>query len=143
MNLGGFWCWVRCPVLSGLCLIAKETEQGVTILFFLQLPNAQYSFYIRELILLTFINILKYFNVTHLPLFTPISLTNTTPFGCRCQLYFDSVNTLCTFFYNHSLTHQVVRLFNQAVTMILHVFPYMSTVCGLTIKTYWTETQKL
>ena len=26
--------------------------------------------------LLTFINILKYFNVTHLPLFTPISFTN-------------------------------------------------------------------
>ena len=28
--------------------------------------------------LLTFINILKYFNVTRLPLFTPISLTNVT-----------------------------------------------------------------
>ena len=28
--MGGFWCWVRYPVLSGLCLIAKETVQGVT-----------------------------------------------------------------------------------------------------------------
>ena len=31
LNLGGFQCWVRYPVLSGLRLIAKETEQGVTI----------------------------------------------------------------------------------------------------------------
>ena len=29
--------------------------------------------------LLTFINILKHFNVTRLPLFTPMSLTNNSP----------------------------------------------------------------
>ena len=29
MNLGGFWCWVRYSSVKGLCLIAKETEQGV------------------------------------------------------------------------------------------------------------------
>ena len=28
MNLGGFQCWVRYPFVKGLCLIAKETEQG-------------------------------------------------------------------------------------------------------------------
>ena len=35
LNLGGFQCLVRCPFLSGLCLIAKETEQGVTVTLFL------------------------------------------------------------------------------------------------------------
>ena len=34
MNLRGFRCWVRYPVLSGLCLIPKETEQGVPITLF-------------------------------------------------------------------------------------------------------------
>ena len=29
LNLVGFRCWVRCPYVKGLCLIAKETEQGV------------------------------------------------------------------------------------------------------------------
>ena len=33
--LRGFRCWVRCPFL-GLCLIAKEIEQGVTITLFTQ-----------------------------------------------------------------------------------------------------------
>ena len=31
LNLGGFRCWERCPFVQGLCLIARETEQGVTI----------------------------------------------------------------------------------------------------------------
>ena len=35
INLGGFWCWVRCPVLLGLCLMAKKTERGVTITLFI------------------------------------------------------------------------------------------------------------
>ena len=29
--LRGFLCWGRCPFVLGLCLIAEETEQGVTI----------------------------------------------------------------------------------------------------------------
>ena len=36
------------------------------------------QFFLIPCFLLTFINILKYFNVTRLPLFTPISLTNTS-----------------------------------------------------------------
>ena len=33
MNLGSFRCWVRYSFVYRLCLIAKETEQGVTIKF--------------------------------------------------------------------------------------------------------------
>ena len=35
MNLGGFRCWVRYPFVYGLCLITKETKQGVTITLFI------------------------------------------------------------------------------------------------------------
>ena len=35
MNLGGFRCWVRYPFVYGLCLITKETKQGVTIPLFI------------------------------------------------------------------------------------------------------------
>ena len=43
LNLGGFRCWVRYPVFSGLCLIAKETEQRVTITLFIIFNNVGYD----------------------------------------------------------------------------------------------------
>ena len=35
LNLVDFRCWMRYPFIQGLCLIAKETEQGVTIALFI------------------------------------------------------------------------------------------------------------
>ena len=39
MNLGGFRCWVRYPVISRLCLITKETKKAVSITLFIIFDN--------------------------------------------------------------------------------------------------------
>ena len=39
MNLGGFRCWVKCPVLLEHCLVAKEMEQEVIITLFIIFDN--------------------------------------------------------------------------------------------------------
>ena len=44
--------------------------------------------------LLTFINILRYFNVTCLPLFTPISLTNSILIFLNISLLFKEIQSL-------------------------------------------------
>ena len=43
LKFGGFRYWLRWPFVQGLCLIAKEMEQGITITLFLFLYHKNRS----------------------------------------------------------------------------------------------------